>query len=165
MTLGITLRKCLMYFLHFLRSTVDQKASISSLNSCFVFGFTSLRITLLVHAMGFFYGVKIWRLGRGTPPIDSLHYNEVPCIQRCTCMFGIIVSHEFVAIRLDITNERKECLFQNLGYYSLKNANSCSSTEVDAFPDMDFQRVLIRPVWNKNRVWSLPTHVHVYTSL
>ena len=57
-TLGMTLCICLMYFLHFAKSTVSQKYFIPSTSSSFFLGFASLRINSFNSCQRFSIGFK-----------------------------------------------------------------------------------------------------------
>ena len=52
------------------------------------------------------YGVHVWALRRGSPPIDPFLVEELNCSPGC--MLGIIILHQSVSCRIDLTKEWQE---------------------------------------------------------
>ena len=144
MTFGITLRRCLMYLAHFWMLTLSRNVVIPLTSSSFVVGFISWRRNYFrswhKFSMGFRSGLS-GRVSHQFTPSDSKNWVG------CWGVFGIIILHQAVSIRIDFMQEWQESLAQdgNIGlgiHDSIKVADPSSSTHANACPDMDLHCVL-----------------------
>ena len=90
------------------------------------------------------YGVHVWALRRGSPPIDPFLVEELNSSPGC--MLGIIILHQSVSCRIDLTKEWQERVPQDSRvqlciHDTLKNAHSSPSPEADPGPDMYLHRM------------------------
>ena len=60
----------------------------------------------------YFYWVEVWRFCRCPLPENAHFFKKSLCCTRS--MFGVIISHEVMAVRVDITDEWLKSLIQDL---------------------------------------------------
>ena len=80
--------------------------------------------------------------------------------------------HEFVALRINVSDERQQVLLENAGkhwsvHYTVENAHSCRPTPADPSPDVDLDGVF-RPRFVPRLLAPLaavkaPVRLHLYT--
>ena len=95
MTFGTTSLRWRIYFLHFVTSTVFQKAIMAATSSSFVCGLASRRMYILFQLVPqVLYQVNVGRLGWCLPPVNLILLQPSSC-ETCN-MLRVVVLHETV---------------------------------------------------------------------